>query len=69
MDSKTIIGCIMAVLFLIGGSFISGMAVMLLWNWIVPVFWDSAPVLTWWQAFGAMLLVGIIGNMLFGSKS
>ena len=35
----------------------------LLWNWLVPLFWTSAPVLTIWQGFGILLLI----NLIFGN--
>ena len=31
----------------------------LLWNWIAPIFWSSAPVLNMWQAFGVLILLNI----------
>lgn len=35
----------------------------LLWNWIVPLFWANAPVLTVWQGFGILFLL----NLIFGN--
>jgi len=32
----------------------------LLWNWLVPLFWTSAPILTIWQGFGILLLINLI---------
>ena len=32
----------------------------LLWNWIVPLFWVNAPVLTVWQGFGILFLLNLI---------
>lgn len=43
--------------------------VMSLWNWLVPMFWTTAPILTIWQSAGILLLVNIIGKVFFGSKS
>ena len=34
--------------------------VMLLWNWIVPLLWIDAPLLTFWTAVGIDLLIGIL---------
>jgi len=39
-----------------------------LWNWLVPLFWASAPILTFWQAFGILALLNIIGGVLFKSS-
>lgn len=33
---------------------------MLLWNWIVPIFWVSAPELSFWSAWGLLILVNLI---------
>jgi len=33
---------------------------MLLWNWIVPMFWVSAPELSFWNAWGLLILVNLI---------
>lgn len=35
---------------------------MLLWNEIVPLFWATAPILTFWQAVGVIILISIIGK-------
>ena len=37
-------------------------AVQALWNWIVPIFWTSAPILTYWEAVGVTLLLTLIGG-------
>lgn len=33
---------------------------MALWNWLAPLFWKTAPILTFWQAFGIFILLSII---------
>ncbi len=38
---------------MLGGVF------MLLWNWLIPIFWSSAPVLTFWQAWGLFILINL----------
>ena len=44
-----------AIVFLIAGAFVLGLAVMLLWNAIIPdVFHGS--MLTYWQAIGLVIL-------------
>ena len=35
---------------------------MLLWNWVVPIFWATAPLLKFWGAFGTILLLDTIGG-------
>ena len=34
--------------------------VMLLWNWLVPMFWAGAPILTFWMALGILVLLGLL---------
>ena len=51
-----IIGCCMCV---------TPLLFMLLWNWIVPIFWASAPILTFWQSFGLVLLLSLISKLIF----
>lgn len=36
------------------------LGVMALWNWLAPLFWKTAPILTYWQAFGIFILLSII---------
>lgn len=52
---------VIAILFLVA-SF-EAWILMLLWNWIVPMLFVGAKTLTFWGAFGVMLLCDI----LFGS--
>jgi len=33
-----------------------------LWNWLAPLFWKAAPILTYWQAAGCVILLEIIGS-------
>ena len=47
---------------------IGGWIFMLLWNWIAPLFWIGAPVLTFWQGVGVVVLLKIIGTLLSPSK-
>ncbi len=66
--SSSVIGCLfILILCIILGAF-SGWIFMLLWNWLAPIFWSTAPVLTFWQAWGVMILANWIGS-LFRSKS
>ena len=41
---------------------------MLLWNWIVPIFWVSAPILTYWQSLGLIILLNVLGNFFKNGK-
>lgn len=53
----------LAAIIILGESYIF----MYLWNWIAPLFWLSAPILTFRQAIGVVLLFDIIGGLLFRS--
>lgn len=55
-------GCIVICVILAVLSFLEAWVVQLLWNWIAPIFWQAAPTLTYWQAFGACVLLSIIGS-------
>ena len=63
------IGCIIALVVIIGLAAFEGWIVSLLWNWLAPLFWTNAPVLGIWEAFGILFLLNLIGRMVFGSKN
>lgn len=62
-SSKTLGGCltvlILAVIYGVIDAFF-GLVFMLLWNWLAPLFWVTAPVLTFWQAWGVCILLSWI---------
>lgn len=37
--------------------------VMLLWNWLMPLAWPSAPILTVWETWGFLALISIIASI------
>lgn len=55
-------GCIFVIVILVVLSFLEAWIVQLLWNWLAPIFWTTAPILTYWQAFGVCILLSIIGS-------
>ena len=57
--------CIGYLLFWIGCFLIAALIIMLLWNWVVPIIWVSAPKISLWTALGLKLLV----NCLFPSNT
>lgn len=63
------IGCIIALVIIIGLAALKGWIVSLLWNWLAPMFWTNAPVLGIWEAFGILFLLNLIGRVFFGSKN
>jgi hypothetical protein len=50
-------------------SLLGGWIFMLLWNWVVPIIWTNAPILTFWQAWGISFLLTIIGNKFRSTSS
>ena len=64
-----LISCILLLVVLILLSFLEGWILMLLWNWLAPIFWSAAPELSYWQAMGIMLLLSIIGSFFRSSSS
>ena len=55
--------CFFALIVIVLLSFLEAWVLMLLWNWIAPIFWAAAPILTFWQAYGAMVLIQIIAGL------
>lgn len=65
-------GClaiIVALIIIFGLSCLGAWGFMLLWNWIMPVLWSTCPILTFWQSFGILLIIDIIGFFFRGSSS
>lgn len=63
-----ITGCIVACVIVLLLGFFEAWILQLLWNWLAPIFWSAAPILTYWQAFGVSVLLGIVGSA-FKSRS
>lgn len=61
--------CLGLLFFAICISALFAWIVMLLWNWLAPLFWHAAPILTFWQTWGIMFLLTIIGNALFKNNN
>ena len=55
-----IIALIVVLGILFGAVCFEAWIVMLLWNWIVPLLWIDAPLLTFWTAVGIDLLISIL---------
>lgn len=62
MSNISTSGCIVVMVILVVLSFLEALIVQFLWNWLVPIFWTTAPILTYWQAFGVCILLSIIGS-------
>ncbi len=64
-----VIFVIMLILLIVGAVCLEVFALMLLWNWLAPLFWANAPVLTFLQTLGIAILLNIIGGLLFKSNT
>ena len=62
MSNSTTSGCIIVMVILIILDFLEALIVQFLWNWLIPIFWTTAPILTYWQAFGVCILLNIVGS-------
>lgn len=62
MKNIGLVGCILLLATLIGIDLLIFWGVQELWNWIAPLFWTNAPILTYWQAAGCVILLEIIGS-------
>lgn len=58
----------MAIVFVIVLSLIAAFPLMLLWNWLCPDLFNL-PMLTFWQAWGLMVLCGLMFKNNSMSKS
>lgn len=64
-DDET--GCLGAVMMVIlvlaiafGLSCLYAWLGMLLWNWVMPMIWAGAPVMTFWPMWGLLELCGLL---------
>lgn len=62
----TTLGCLLILLLIIGCNFLMTWIVQMLWNSVMPIFWEGAPALTFWQTFGCMILITIISGTIRG---
>jgi hypothetical protein len=51
----------------IAAAFAFGLAIMLLWNWLMPLIF-GLPIITYWQGIGILILASILFGR-FGSGS
>ena len=56
------LGCFLLIVLIIALSFFEAWCLQSLWNWMAPLFWKTAPILTYWQAFGCSVLLSIVGS-------
>ena len=63
------IGCLGAILLVVVCAIFEGWIFMLLWNWLVPMFWTTAPVLSIWESVGILFLINLVSKLFFGNKT
>ena len=62
-------GCLFLILVLVILVAIEGFVFMFLWNWLVPLFWNNAPILSFWQSCGILFLFNLIFSPLKKSSN
>jgi len=65
---EALFGCLAAIIFFLLSVGIGGLMTMLLWNWLAPIFWHSAPILSFLESCGVVMLISGISSM-FKSRS
>lgn len=60
---------LVATIVVLGLGALGAWIVMLLWNWVAPLFWSGAPILGFWQTWGALILLSIIGSFFRRGKN
>ncbi len=50
-------GCLSIILIILLALAFVGWIFMLLWNWIIPLFWTTAPILTYWESCGVIVFI------------
>lgn len=68
-NEDTCLGCFLFLLLIIGGILLGVWILQLLWNWLVPLFWAAAPILTYWQSFGICTILSVIGYASMNYKN
>ena len=59
-NNNFFVGCLSILFIVIALGAIEGLVLMLLWNWLAPLFWSTAPILSFWQAWGILILLNLI---------
>ena len=57
------VGCLFVIL-VIMLFMVESYILMLLWNWLIPLFWFNAPILDFFQCMGVIVLINIIGSIV-----
>ena len=60
MEKYACLGCFLIVLLAIVINLGIFALFMFLWNNVIILFWTSAPILTYWQAAGCVIIIELI---------
>jgi len=60
MEKYACLGCFLIVLLAIVINLGIFALFMFLWNNVITLFWTSAPILTYWQAAGCVIIIELI---------
>lgn len=61
-----LIGCTLLLLGIILCNVLFTFCIKWCWNWVMPLFWEGAPILTFWQTFGCIALITLISMVIKG---
>jgi hypothetical protein len=57
------VGCLICII-LIATFCFESYVLMILWNWLSPLFWSTAPTLGFWECVGIISLINLIGSII-----
>ena len=57
------VGCLFVIL-VIMLFMVESYILMLLWNWLIPLFWINAPISDFFKCKGVIVLINIIGSIV-----
>ena len=64
---KNLIGtCLVYIIVFLAIMLFNAWILELLWNWLAPIFWSSAPILTYWESVGINIFLIIIAGLFRG---
>ena len=58
------LGCFYSIFVVFLICFLFSLVFMFLWNWIIPIFWVNAPILTLFESFGCVLILCIVCGII-----
>ena len=61
------LGCLLVIIIVGIVASIGGLITMLLWNWLIPQLFNG-PEISFWMAWGLMILLGILFKGTFSNN-